>query len=158
MNNCIAILGRSLEKKIEVLKKIQTYNDVQEEAFSKSVPDLGSFDEAIAQKDALIEELVKLDDGFEALYEDCKQELENNRAQYAPQIKELQEQIKEVTELSNAVQAKEARNKKLIEDYFARQKESIKSGRQQSKAAYDYYKNMSASTVRQATALWEVKK
>ena len=46
-----------------------------------------------------------------------------------------------------AIQAQEARNKKLIEDYFRKEREGIRVGRKSSKAAINYYKNMSGSSV-----------
>ena len=55
--------------------------------------------------------------------------------------------MSKVTEAGIAVQAQEARNKKLIEEYFRRQREGIREGRKSSKAAFDYYKNMSKSSV-----------
>ena len=55
--------------------------------------------------------------------------------------------VAEVTETGVAIQAQEARNKKLIEDYFRREREGIREGRKSSKAAINYYKNMNKSSV-----------
>lgn len=142
MNRCFSILADSLDKKIEVLKKIQTYNEEQEKAFSESEPDMDSFDAAIEEKEKLIQELTKLDQGFETMYERVKTELDVNRGEYKDQIAELQKKITVITELSNAIQAKEARNKKLIENYFAKQRVEIKQSRQRAKAAYGYQQSM----------------
>ena len=70
-----------------------------------------------------------------------------NREKYGQQIKELQKLVTEVTDASVAVQAQEARNKKLIEDFFQREREGIGMNRRTSKAAINYYKNMSKSAV-----------
>jgi flgN protein len=43
------------------------------------------------------------------------------------------------------VQAQEARNKKLIESYFARERAEIGQRRKNAKSAYDYYKSMSGA-------------
>ena len=67
----------------------------------------------------------------------------DNREKYAEQIKRLQELVSKVTEQGVTIQAQEARNKQLIERYFAKQRTGIKTSRVASKAAYDYYKNMS---------------
>ena len=143
MNRCLTILSDSLDKKIDVLKRIQKYNEEQEKAFSEITPDMDSFDQALGEKEKLIQEVLKLDQGFETLYEKVKAELEQNREAYKDQIAELQRKITIITELSNAVQVKEARNKKLIEQYFAKQKTNIKQSRQRSKVAYGYQQNMS---------------
>lgn len=142
MKRCLTILSDSLDKKIEVLKRIQDYNDAQEKAFTESEPDMDSFDKALEEKEKLIQEILQLDQGFETLYERVKAELDENRDAYRDQIKELQAKITVITELSNAVQAKEARNKKLIENYFANQRMGIKQSRQRARAAYGYQQSM----------------
>lgn len=143
MDNSLAVLSESLSLKIDVLKSIQEYNEKQKEAFSIDKPDMDSFDEAIEEKGRLIDRLEELDNGFEILYENIAALLKEDRAKYAVQIKEIQDKITIVTEMSMSIQAQEARNKKLIEEYFARERNSIKNSRVGSKAAFDYYKNMS---------------
>lgn len=142
MDNQLGILSESLEQKIQVLLEIQQYNQKQEEAFGGEEPDLEAFDEAVEAKDSLIDKLLRLDSGFETLYAGVSKQLKADRQQYAAQIKGLQNQIARVTELSVSIQAQEARNKKMVEDYFAKARSGIKQGRQSSKVAYDYYKNM----------------
>ena len=142
MKRCLTILSDSLDKKIEVLKRIQAFNDAQEKAFTESEPDMDSFDKALDEKEKLIQEIQQLDQGFETLYERVKAELDENKDAYRDQIKELQEKITVITELSNAVQAKEARNKKLVENYFANQRMGIKQSRQRARAAYGYQQSM----------------
>ena len=106
---------------------------------------MDSFDQALEEKEDLIQRIEKLDEGFEILYERIAEQLQGNKAMYASQIKELQAKIQKITDLSTAIQAQEARNKKLIEEYFAKARAGIKQNRQGSKAAYDYYKNMSGA-------------
>ena len=146
MENQLTILSESLDRKLAVLEDIQAYNRKQEMAFSENVPDMESFDEALEEKEELIQRLEKLDEGFELLYERIAEQLKDNRAQYAQQIRELQEKIRRVTDLGVSIQAQEARNKKLIEEYFDRARKGIKQGRQGSKVAYDYYRNMSGGS------------
>ena len=123
MENQLTILSESLDKKLEVLQKIREYNKRQEEIFSAE----------------------DLDEGFEIMYEKLARELEGNRERYAAQIRELQKKVSRVTELSVTVQAQEARNKKLIESYFARERAEIGQRRKNAKSAYDYYKSMSGA-------------
>lgn len=49
--------------------------------------DMSLFDEAIEEKENLIQKLTLLDDGFEAMYEKLAKELEGNREKYAGQIR-----------------------------------------------------------------------
>lgn len=145
MNNSLNILSDSLDSKIELLKEIQEYNKKQEQAFLDSEPDINSFDDAINEKGELIERLEKLDEGFESLYQQISKELQKNRSDYSSKIKELQNKISIITELSIAIQTQEARNKRLIEAYFNKQRSSVRQGRVGSKVAYDYYKNMTGA-------------
>ena len=114
MESQLTILSESLDRKLEVLQKIQEYNKRQEEVFSAEKVDIRQFDAAVEEKQHLIDEVVRLDDGFEILYEKLAKELEGNRQRYAAQIKEMQAKVAKVTELSVSVQAQEARNKKLV--------------------------------------------
>lgn len=141
MNSSLDILSNSLDKKIEVLKAISEYNNRQKEVFMSDNVDMEAFDAAIDEKDRLIEELLKLDEGFESLYERVSDELTRDRNRYANQISVMQHKIALITELSASIQAEEARNKKLIEDYFAKMKAGMGRERKASKAAYDYYKS-----------------
>ena len=145
MESQLTILSESLDRKLEVLQKIQEYNKRQEEVFSAEKVDIRQFDAAVEEKQHLIDEVVRLDDGFEILYEKLAKELEGNRQRYAAQIKEMQAKVAKVTELSVSVQAQEARNKKLVENYFARERAGIGQRRKSAKSAFDYYKSMSGA-------------
>mgnify|MGYP000802223181 FL=1 len=145
MESQLTILSESLDKKLEVLQKIQEYNKRQEKVFSAEKVDMSLFDDAVAEKQRLIDEVVRLDDGFEIMYEKLARELEGNRQRYAAQIRELQAKVAKVTELSVSVQAQEARNKKLIESYFAQERSNIGQRRKSARSAFDYYKSMSST-------------
>lgn len=147
MNNYLNILEESLEQKIQILAKVQEYNEEQEKIFSAESVDLNKFDSYVDEKGKLIDAIQRLDQGFETLYQNVKIELENNKEQYAVQIKNIQLLIAQITEMSMSIQAKEARNKTLIEAYFSKERAGIKHERKASKAAYDYYKSMNKRNV-----------
>lgn len=153
MESQLNILSESLDKKLGVLHEIQEYNIRQEQAFREEQIDMDEFDNAIEEKDRLIEKLTKLDEGFEALYERLAEELKDNREKYADQIKVLQDKIAQIMELSVAVQAREARNKKMVEDYFKKARTGLRQNKKSSKAAYDYYKSMSGAGLNQSQFL-----
>lgn len=142
MENQLTILAESLEKKRQVLTRIQEYNKRQEQIFSEESVNMDDFDAAVEEKGRLIEELNTLDNGFEILYEGLAEQLRNNRARYASEIRDIQQQIAVITEMGMTIQAQEKRNKQLIEQYFAKQRAGIRENRKTSKAAYDYYKKV----------------
>lgn len=143
MENQLEILSESLDRKIAVLEQIAAANQRQTAAFSGDYADLEAFDQAFEEKDRLIDEMEKLDDGFETLYESVARRLQDNKLKYASQIRALQGKIASITDLSVSIQAQEARNKKLVEEYFSKTRNGIRQNRQTSKVAYDYYRNMS---------------
>ena len=145
--NYLTLLEESLKRKLQVMAEIQAYNLRQQEIFQADEVEIDKFDEYMAEKQSLIEKLTSLDNGFEQLYQKVAEELRDNRQKYAEQVKSLRKLITEVTDASVAIQAQEARNKKLIEDYFRKERDGIRMNRKTSKAAIDYYRNMSKSAV-----------
>lgn len=143
IDNYLGILEESLDRKAEVLDEIMEYNRAQELLLRQENVSMDELDASMEQKDALIQKLVGLDEGFESLYERIREQLQENKDVYQEQIKRLQELIAQVTEKSVSVQAQEARNKKLVEDYFMTEKSQLCQGKKASKVAYGYYKSMS---------------
>lgn len=145
--NYLKVLEESLEKKLQIMTKLQEYNLEQQKIFQAQEVELEKFDEYVDKKSELIEELTALDSGFETLYRNVSEELQGNREKYTAQIKRLQELVTRVTEESVTIQAQEARNKKLVEDHFRKERSNIAQNRKTSKAAFDYYRSMSQSNV-----------
>ncbi|MCI9188788.1 MAG: flagellar protein FliT [Lachnospiraceae bacterium] len=141
--NYLALLEESLRKKLQVMAEIQDYNLRQQRIFQSNEVNLDKFDEYVDEKGKLIDRLTALDNGFEKLYANVAEELSGNREQYAAQIKILQGLVTKVTEQSVAIQAQETRNKKMMEDFFRKERDGIRMGRKTSKAAIGYYKTMS---------------
>ena len=135
MENYLQVLEESLNKKVDVLKKIGQMNEEQERLFKEDVFSEKAFDEIIDRKGMLIDDLNKLDEGFENLYEHIRLQLLDGKEKYATQIAALQKLITKVTEMGASVQAQEARNKELADNYFLNRKKELKQGRQNSKAA-----------------------
>lgn len=145
IENYLEILEDSLVKKLAVLDEITEYNNEQEALLKREKVSMEELDANMEKKDELIQKLVKLDEGFEALYERVREQLLTDKDIYKEQIRRIQDLISKVTEKSVSVQAQESRNKKLIENYFIKEKSQIRQGRQASKTAFNYYKNMSNS-------------
>ncbi len=145
MENYLQVLEESLDKKLGVLDRIEMLCGRQEQILSEEAVSEEAFDSSIEEKGMLIDELTKLDEGFETLYGHIKEQLAEGKEKYKPQIAALQKKIAEVTEKSLAIRAQEARNQKLAEKYFVKAREDLKKGRKSSKAALDYYRNMNKS-------------
>lgn len=145
IENYLGILEESLQKKIAMLNEIAEHSCEQENLLKQDKLDLEAFDVLVDKKDELIQKLLKLDEGFEALYERVREQLQADKDVYKGQIATMQNLIAQITDKSMSIQAQESRNKKMVETYFAKEKNAIRAGRQTSKVAYDYYKNMNNS-------------
>ncbi|MBD5530112.1 MAG: hypothetical protein HDR02_17175 [Lachnospiraceae bacterium] len=158
MESQLSILQESLVAKRQILLEIQEYNRKQEAVFTSEEVDMSLFDEAIEEKGRLIDKLTQLDDGFETMFQKLSQELENNRERYADQIRAIQQQIKEITDLGVSIQAQEARNKSLIEKFFSRERKSIHKSLRDSAKAYRFYKSMSGLNAASNEPFYDSKK
>ena len=138
----LGILKDSLEKKLSVLQRIEEKSLEQTEMIKASEPDIDAIDQNMDEKLRLIEEINQLDDGFEALYQRIKEELENKKEHYKNEIKELQLLITRVTEKSSSIQAIEARNKSQIDTFLAGRKREIQHRKSAMSITRDYYQNM----------------
>ena len=137
------MLEESLVKKIEIMKKIENENTRQKEILLNSEDvNLEAFDKTLDIKGEYIDELEKLDDGFQSLFDRVKQEVGDNKKTYADQIKRMQELIHEIMDRSASIEAAEHRNKKLAENYFSSEREKMATGKRSSAAAFNYYTTM----------------
>lgn len=141
----IAIMLQSLKKKEQVLNEIIRLDDLQKNQLTNPESQVEDFEKTVEDKSACIQQLEQLDSGFEKLYAEVAQELEQNRETYADQIREMQEYIRIVTDKSVEIQAQEARNKDLMMHKFAGIKKHAKSVRVNSKAIEGYSRAMRPS-------------
>lgn len=146
IENYLQVLEQSMHKKMDILSRIQEINLKQEQVL-KDESSAEDFSATIDEKEKLIGELLKLDDGFEALYRHIEEQLTVGKEQYKRQIAKLQQLIVDVTEKSMAIQAQEGRNYKLAQNYFTVSRKNLQKNRTTSKAALDYYKSMSNSQI-----------
>lgn len=136
------MLVECLEKKNQIMSKLMLVNRKQTELVQDEDFSLAEFDKTVEEKGLLIDDILKLDSGFEGVYNKVKDTVTANPSEYKSQLGRMQELIQAITEKSVSLQAEEERNKALIEGRFNREKLRIKSGRSQSKVARDYYNNM----------------
>lgn len=141
MDNYLSVLEDSLKKKLQILDELTDYTTQQQELLKVEELDYEAFDRLVDQKEPLIEKIMELDQGFETVYDRIKEQLLDNKEQYA-QIRALQSLIGELTDKSVKLQTMEQRNKSAVEQQFRKSREKIRQGRQNKQAALNYYKNM----------------
>lgn len=136
----IAILIDSLEKKIQVLNEIKDVNKRQKSILKSTMSTPDDLDESLKDKDELIDSLTALDNGFESLFSNVKDEIENHKSAHKDEIKKMQNLIREITDLSVEVQREEQENKALADKKFATIRGEVKKVRTSQKAVTNYYK------------------
>lgn len=136
------ILQDSLIKKLELLDQIEKKSLEQSEMIKVTNVDLALVDANMDEKAKLIDEILKLDTGFESIYEKVREQLLANKEQFKVQIHNLQGLISKVTEKSTAIQAIEVRNKAQMDIVFATQKKEVQNRKNAMSVARDYYQNM----------------
>ena len=142
-NSYVGILIESLQQKKIVLSALVHKNEEQANLIKEENLDLDAFDKNTNAKADLISKLELLDNGFATVYDRVRVELVEHKNQHKIEIESLQTLISEITDLSIAIQASEARNKQMLEQYFAQSRKQLKNNRVSVKVANDYYRNMS---------------
>jgi flagellar biosynthesis/type III secretory pathway chaperone len=138
----INILMDTLKKKIAVLDQLIMITAEQEQILSSEAVSEERLDQTISEKEKLIQQLIRLDDGFDKVYQNVKDAISENKYLYREQIIGLQELIKQVTENGTKLQAAEMRNKNRFMSYFAGRKKEIKNIKLSSRTANSYYKSV----------------
>lgn len=143
--NYIMILLQDLKKKNLVLDRIIDANKRQKEALEDPNLDPEDFDKIVEEKSQLIEELERLDSGFEQVYARVKNELQGNKEAYKDEIRQMQKLIRELTDKSATIQTGELRNKELMQKKFSEVKRQVREIRSSQKVVNQYYQNMMKS-------------
>lgn len=138
----IQLLTDVLKKKLEVLNRLMSLTEQQEKMIASDLFEGDQFLQTITLKEEQIQNLSKLDTGFEQLYEGVKKELNLNKENYVAEITLLKEDILSITDMSVKLQAMEKRNKLKLESIFAKKRKDIKNSKISSQTATNYYKTM----------------
>lgn len=139
----ISTLRDSLQKKDKILDEILRISNYQKELLEVTPLDYEKFDNYVNDKDVCIENLNKLDEGFEILYQRVGDELKENRDVYAQEILQMKQLISSITEKSVSIQTLEERNRKAMEQAILQSRKELRKGKRSISVAQSYYKNMS---------------
>lgn len=146
-NSYVTVLIESLQKKIAVLDMMIQKNLEQNIIISKERMNLEDFEDNTSAKMDLIQELERLDTGFEMIYDKVKPELTGQQDLYKEEIAVLQELIKSVTDRSMNIQVSENRNKQIIEQHFRFERQELHKSASATKAANTYFKSMNGTNM-----------
>lgn len=142
MTDYLQIMIECLEKKIHVLDQIIELDQRQFEISNHQPMDFEAYDKTMDEKGELIDELNKLDDGFNATYERVKDEVKAHPQQYKAQVEQLQELIRIAVEKGVTIEAQEQRNKSSMEVSLSMKRNEIKQLKRSRAAVTKYYDAM----------------
>jgi flagellar biosynthesis/type III secretory pathway chaperone len=138
----ITALQDSLRSKWDILKKILDLTEQQESVLMTEEVDFEQFGETLQKKETLIARLEELDKGFEEVFDRISVTLKENSKQYKPQILEMQNLIRTITEYSVRIQALEQKNKEKFTAAVGKKHREIRDFKISNKTAVSYYQNM----------------
>lgn len=144
--NYLQILSESLDKKTAVLEELEELTGEQKKIAEAEEFDDEAFENNVDRKASLIDEIEKLDEGFELLYDNVRKQIEGRKELYRTEISELQKKIRKVLDESTALQSAEAVNKRIIEARFTSMKKDIYQVKKSQQTAANYYKTMNNIT------------
>ncbi len=148
VDDYIQIMIESLTKKSELLDKLIRKNEAQHDCVAGKEYDeidWDAFNLLVAEKQLAIDRIVKMDEGFQSLYDRVKEQLNEDKSKYADKIKEIQKLIETVTGQGVKISTGEERNRKLIEKVLGSKKKEIRQMRNSLKVANSYAQTMSGS-------------
>ena len=150
----LEMMKDSLDKKIELLKQIQEKNKEQYNILSVQLKDnevdQEAFDKIVEEKSEIADELDVLNDGFTSLFDNLKNEINDNKERYKDQIIHMQGQIRDIMDLTNTIELQEHANKELVDTFFSNERKKLKGVRNSSRASMNYYQNMNRSKVEES--------
>ena len=142
MSVYVSALQDSLKNKYEVLQKIYAATKKQQEAVSKEELDLDGFEAVVEEKETLIQRLLELDDGFNSIYAKISDELQRQKQQFKPQILEMQNMLRTITDLGVKIQALEQKNKSRFDGLAAKKRREIREFQTNNRTANTYNQHM----------------
>ncbi|MGP1612334.1 MAG: hypothetical protein ACTTG8_04520 [Catonella sp.] len=144
--NYLELMTDSLVKKERVLSSILELTRMQETLLSEQDFDNEKFDELISEKSGLIEEINKLDEGFDFIYKRISDTVKGNPSVFKEKIEKLQELIRVLVDRGVEIETLERRNQIQFDIKVSKSKDRIRNYNLNSSAVTKYYSNMSGNT------------
>ncbi|MDE7366007.1 MAG: flagellar protein FliT [Lachnospiraceae bacterium] len=142
VSNYLKVLEESLSKKLTVLQALLEASNRQGELAEEETFDLDLFETTMDQKEELLSQLEKLDEGFDSVFRKIETEVKENKEFYKEEVLMLQQLIRQCTDVSVEIQAAEARNKAKLSVKFSDQQKELRQIKTSNKVATTYYKSM----------------
>ena len=144
--NYLELMKDSLVKKEKILAALLEFTKEQESLLGETDFDDDAFDDLITKKSCLIEEINKLDEGFDLIYKRIADKVKTEPALYKENIEKLQEFIRNLVDKGVEIETAERRNQIKFDMKVSKSKDKIKSYNLNSSAVTKYYRKMTENT------------
>ena len=153
IDNYLQVMVDSLNKKEILLDRLIEKNEAQEACIKGKAyeeVDWDAFNLLVEEKEAAIDRITAIDEGFESTYRIVKDEVTSNPEKYRESVKVLQDTITRLVDKGAHIQTGEERNRQIIDNIFLATRKEIKKQRTGMKVASTYYNTMRNSVIRAA--------
>ena len=140
-------LESNLNKKSVLLKEMAEVLEQQLQLLNTSDMQMEELDLCMEKQGNLTEELEALNEEADSLYEYLQKADISAEAGNASKIVHIKELLAQITTDFDILQEKEQSARQRMEAFFQKERKNFGDGRRSSKAAFDYYKNMSGANV-----------
>lgn len=140
-------LESNLNKKSVLLKEMAEVLEQQLQLLNTSDMQMEELDLCMEKQGNLTEELESLNEEADSLYEYLQKADISAEAGNASKIAHIKELLAQITTDFDDLQEKEQNARQRMEAFFQKERKNFGDGRRSSKAAFDYYKNMSGANV-----------
>lgn len=139
----VNMMADALKRKLEVLEFIYDRTKRQEALLVDDDMDTDVFMQIIKEKNTHIDELTRIDEGFDRLFHYVEAEIQKNKNMYKEQIQQMQNNISAIVELGVQIQALEQQNNEHFEMFLAKKRSKIRSFHEGSRTLNKYYQSAS---------------
>lgn len=138
----IGVLINTLQKQVQVLKEILEVTQQQRVIAKDKDFDEVMLEESLNKKEILIAKLNELDDGFTSVYGRVRSEVREKQELYKEELQQMQNLIKECTDLGVEIRVLEERNREKLVQCFANKHKQYGSQRTAASVASHYHQTM----------------
>jgi len=140
-------LESNLNKKSVLLREMAEVLEQQLQLLNTSDMQMEELDLCMEKQGSLTEELEALNEEADSLYEYLQKADISAEAGNASKIAHIKELLSQITTDFDNLQEKEQNARQRMDAFFQKERKNFGDGRRSSKAAFDYYKNMSGANV-----------
>ena len=138
----IHMMKDSLVRKESILRILFELTEKQRDLLSQDELDVEQFSQLLEEKGERIDEINRLDDGFDGIFHKIEKVLMTDRQQYKSEIEQMKKLVSSITEYSARIQSLEKLNHDRFASYLNKQKRVVRQANLNQRTVSTYSQNM----------------